>query len=130
MTESETRFEAGQSGEGSEGYIDASGADIATQPRFDEAGALGIGDRLLLQLNDGWRLVHDGSLQWTLQRRHSTPRKTAKWSGRRFHVERDPLLRSIAELCGPVDASAVETIKGWPPRYCRTFPVWQPSPHR
>jgi hypothetical protein len=73
---------------------------------------------LLLQLNVGWRLAHDGSLQWILLRRMSKLGKPAKWGGRRFHVERDPLLRSIAELCGPVDASAVETIWGWPPRYC------------
>ena len=45
--------------------------------------------------------------------------KPARWGGRRFHVERDPLLRSIAELCGP---GAIETIRAWPPAYCPGFP--------
>jgi hypothetical protein len=80
------------------------------------------GDRFLLQLNEGWRLAHDGSLQWILQRRMSKLGKPAKWGGRRFHVEREPLLRSIAELCGPADGSAVETIRAWPPGYyCPDF---------
>jgi hypothetical protein len=72
-------------------------------------------------LNKGWRLAHEGSLQWILLRRMSKLGKPAKWGGRRFHVELDSLLRSIAELCGPVDASVVETIRAWPPRYGPDF---------
>ncbi len=95
----------------------------ATHRTSNEAGAAGKGDRLLLQLNDGWRLAHDGHLQWILQRRNSRPEKPATWTGRRFHVERDALLRSIAELCGAVDPQAVETIRGWPDCY----PIWRRS---
>ena len=46
----------------------------------------------------------------------SKPGEPTKWGGRRFHVERDPLLRSIRELCGEVDPPAIEAIKGWPAR--------------
>jgi hypothetical protein len=90
---------------------------LATQHTFNEAG-----DRPILQLNDGWRIAHDGALQWVIQRSSVTRRTGARrWQGRRFHVERDPLLRSIRELCDPLDQSAVETIKGWPARYCPDF---------
>jgi hypothetical protein len=121
MMKSENRFEAAQSGQGADGCTGASGADLATRCTSNEVVPLEKGDRFLLQLNIGWRLAHDGSLQWILQRRMSKLGKPAKWGGRRFHVERDPLLRSIAELCGPVDARTVETIRAWPPRYCPDF---------
>jgi hypothetical protein len=90
---------------------------LATQHTFNEAG-----DRPILQLNDGWRIAHDGALQWVLQRSSVNRRTSARrWQGRHFHVERDPLLRSIRELCGDVDEAAVETIKGWPSRYRAGF---------
>jgi hypothetical protein len=117
MVESGSRFEAAASADSPEGYAEASGPDLATPCTPNEAAASENGDRQLLRLNDGWRLAHDGSLQWILQRRMSKPGKPAKWGGRRFHVERDPLLRSIRELCGDVDQSAAETIMGWPRRY-------------
>jgi hypothetical protein len=47
----------------------------------------------LLRLDDRWRVAHDGRLQWVLQHR-----KGDNWYGRRFHSERDPLLRSVAEF--------------------------------
>ena len=122
MLKSENRFGTAQSDQGAEGCTGASGADLATRCTSNEVVPLEKGDQFFLQLNDGWLLTHDGSLQWILQRRMSTLRKPARWGGRRFHLERDPLLRSIAELCGPVDASAVETIRAWPPRYCPNFP--------
>ena len=121
MMKSENRFEAAQSAQDAEGCTGASGTDLATRCTSNEVVPLEKGDRFLLQLNEGWRLAHDGSLQWILQQRMSKLGKPAKWGGRRFHVERDPLLRPIAELCGPVDASAVETIRAWPPRYCPDF---------
>src|SRR4029450_5580101 len=109
MVESRSRFEAAPSADGP----GAAGPDLATQHTFNEAGG-----RPILQLNDGWRIAHDGALQWVLQR-SSVNRSTSarRWQGRRFHVERDPLLRSVSELCGSVDQSAVDTIKLWPPRY-------------
>ena len=107
----ENRFEAAQSGQDAEGCTGASGAHLATRCTSNEVVLPEKGDRFLLQLNEGWRLAQDSSLQWILQRRMSKFGKPVKWGGRRFHVERDPLLRSIAELCGPVDASADETIR-------------------
>ena len=117
----ETRFEAAQSDQDAEGCTGGSGTDLATRCTPNEVVPPEKGDRFLLQLNEGWRLAHDGSLQWILLRRMSKRGKPAKWGGRRFHVERDPLLRSIAELCGPVDANATETIRAWPPRYSPDF---------
>ena len=122
MSKSENRFEAAQSDQDAEGCTGASAADLATHCTSNEVVRLEKGDRLLLRLNVGWLLAHDGSVQWILQRRMSKLGKAAQWGGgRRFHVECDPLLRSIAELCGPVDASAVETIRAWPPRYSPGF---------
>src|SRR4029453_11180525 len=113
MVESRSRFEAAPSADGPGGYPEAAGPDLATQHTFNEAG-----ERPILQLNDGWRIAHDGALQWVLQRSSVNRRTSARrWQGRHFHVERDPLLRSIRELCGDVDLSAAEGIKGWPPRY-------------
>jgi hypothetical protein len=119
--EGRNRFGAAESADSPEGYAVASGPDLATRCTPNEAAAAEKGVRLILRLNDGWRLAHDESLQWILQRRMSKPGKPAKWGGRRFHVERDPLLRSIRELCGPVDESAVETIRDWPRRYRPDF---------
>jgi len=111
--ESRSRFEAAPSADGPGGYPEAAGPDLATQHTFNEAG-----DRPILQLNDGCRIAHDGALQWVLQRSSVNRRTSARrWQGRRFHVERDPLLHSIRELCGDVDQSAAEIIKGWPPQY-------------
>jgi hypothetical protein len=44
-------------------------------------------------------------------------REGKNWIGRRFHGERDQLLRSIRELCGAVDPATVETIRSWLSRY-------------
>jgi hypothetical protein len=58
-------------------------------------------------LNSHWAVGDDGALQWLLLRRAGN-----NWHPRRFHVERDALLRSICELCGAVDAAAIATIRG------------------
>jgi hypothetical protein len=68
-----------------------------------------------MTLNARWRVAHDARLQWILQYRYG--KAATAWRGRRFHVERDPLLRTIRELCGPVDPAAVGMIKAWPARY-------------
>jgi hypothetical protein len=66
----------------------------------------------LLALSDHWRVAHDGRLQWIVEQRRGR-----RWRGRRFHVERDALLRSIAEMYGPIDPATVATIQAWPARY-------------
>ena len=77
-----------------------------------EPTAAQSGDMPLLPLSDRWRVAHDGRLQWIVEQRRGR-----RWRGRRFHVERDALLRSIAEMCGPVEPAAVATIRAWPARY-------------
>ncbi len=72
----------------------------------------GHGDVPKLQLNDRWRIADDGRLQWILQYRYGED--AAAWRGRRFHVERDALLRSIRELCGAVDPAATAAVAIWP----------------
>jgi hypothetical protein len=68
--------------------------------------------RPALRLNSCWAVSDDGSLQWLLLRRAG-----GNWHPRRFHVERDALLRTIHELCRAVHPVAVNTIRGWPLRY-------------
>ena len=59
-------------------------------------------------LNSDWAVGDDRALQWLLLRRAGD-----EWHPRRFHVERDALLRSIRELCDPVDPVAVDTVRTW-----------------
>jgi hypothetical protein len=68
--------------------------------------------RPVLKLNPHWAVGDDGALQWFLLRRAGND-----WHPRRYHTERDALLRSICELCGAVDAAVVGTIRGWPELY-------------
>jgi hypothetical protein len=72
------------------------------------------GDIPLLSVNDRWRVAHDQRLQWILQ-----VRRGRQWHGRRFHVERDALLRSIRELCGPAAPATLAIIARWPRLYGR-----------
>jgi len=62
--------------------------------------AVGIYEQHLIFAQLLFALPLSKNVQWILQRRLSKLGKPAKWGGRWFHVERDPLLRSIAELCG------------------------------
>jgi len=68
--------------------------------------------RPALRLNSHWAVSDDGSLQWLLLRRAGR-----NWHPRRFHVERDALLRTIRELSGAFDPAVVETIRAWPLLY-------------
>jgi hypothetical protein len=68
--------------------------------------------RPVLKLNSHWSVGDDGALQWFLLRRAGND-----WHPRRFHVERDALLRSVRELSGTVDPASIETVRGWPPLY-------------
>jgi len=58
-------------------------------------------------LNDRWRVVDDGEVQWILQVRkgQETPKSTG-WRDRRFHLSRTGLRASIGELCGSIDPEA------------------------
>jgi hypothetical protein len=68
--------------------------------------------RPVLILNADWAVGDDGALQWLLLRRAGRD-----WHPRRFHVQRDALLRSIRELCGGADPGVVETIGDWSALY-------------
>ena len=75
-------------------------------------------DSPIVLLNDGWRIAHDGELQWILQQRKGkASRKSSGWRGRSFHRRRDTLERSIRELVGPVDPAILRIIGEWPERY-------------
>lgn len=64
-----------------------------------------------INLNDRWRVSQD-DLQWVLE--HCVSVKTQRWQDRRFHQQREWLLKSIRELCGEVDKGALEAIRGFP----------------
>ena len=71
----------------------------------------------IVKLNDNWRVADDPP-QWSLQCRDGNAREKASgWAGRKFIRDRDHLLRRIRELCGEVDAEAIEVIKSWPVGY-------------
>ena len=71
-------------------------------------------DRLLIQLNDDWRVVDD-DLQYILQRRKGKARsKATGWRGRSFCRTREALLRCIREYCGPVSESALQQVQALP----------------
>jgi hypothetical protein len=70
-----------------------------------------------VRLNAQWRVRDDGAVQWVLELRHSKPGKAERWSGRRFHVERAALLRSINELCRSVDPHHLAAIAALPKVY-------------
>jgi hypothetical protein len=72
-----------------------------------------MSDTPILDLNDTWRVAHDGRLQWILQRRA----KNGVWHGNAYCVTQAALLRNIRERCGPVDPAAVKVIEGWHPTY-------------
>jgi hypothetical protein len=71
-------------------------------------------ERLLIQLNAGWRVVDD-DLQYILQRHKGNARKKATgWSGRSFCRTLEVLLRGIREYCGPVDDDALQKVRALP----------------
>ena len=69
-------------------------------------------------LNERWRVIDDGELQWILQVRKGRERsKSSGWEGRSFHTSRTTLLREIARLCGAVDPNGLKTVETLPPSY-------------
>lgn len=64
-------------------------------------------DKPILQLNDRWRLAHDGNLQWVLQVRKGQARaKASGFVSKRFYTSRTALMAAVATLCGSVSPSA------------------------
>jgi hypothetical protein len=82
----------------------AAGADHLTPPDYRS--------RPVLVLNSHWAVGDDGVLQWLLLRRAGRD-----WHPRRFHVQRDALVRSIRELCRGVDPGVIETLGAWSALY-------------
>jgi hypothetical protein len=72
-------------------------------------------DADVVPLNAAWRVRADRGVQWLLE--HRKPGQP--WRGRRSHVDRDSLLRSIREVCGEVDEAAVAIIAGFTRFYGR-----------
>ena len=73
--------------------------------------------RVIVQLNDRWRITDDG-VQWILQRRESrsTDRGTG-WKGRSYCTQRATLLRDIRGYCGDADPHAHRQIEALPERF-------------
>lgn len=72
---------------------------------------------IIARLNGRWLLADDG-IQWILAvRRGLKGAAGTKWSGRRFHRCRTSLIRSIGELCVPVDPGAMAIVRTLPDRY-------------
>ena len=71
-------------------------------------------NRLIVQLNERWKVVDD-PLQWILQRRKGSPRKkNSGWQGRSFCRTREALLRCVREYCGEVDPAALDKLHELP----------------
>jgi hypothetical protein len=70
--------------------------------------------RLLIQLNDKWRVVDD-DLQYVLQRRKGAARsKATGWKSRSFCRTREALLRCVREYCGSVAGDALHRVRALP----------------
>mgnify|MGYP003375773489 CR=1 FL=1 len=64
-------------------------------------------DKPILQLNDHWRLAHDGQLQWVLQVRKGQVRaKASGFVSKRFYTSRTALMAAVATWCGVISPSA------------------------
>jgi hypothetical protein len=71
-------------------------------------------DRLVVQLNERWRVIDD-PLQWILQRKKGNSRtKNTGWSCRFFCLSRDGLLQSVREYCGEIDPDARAKLRALP----------------
>ena len=82
-------------------------------------------DTPILQLNDRWRIAHDGEVQWVLQeRKGKASRKSSGWRGRSFNRRRHALERSIREHTDSVDPAALAIIAEWPERYSNFLTAW------
>ena len=76
----------------------------------DAAALAPAPSRLVLELNDRWRLTED-DLQWVLQRKAAGGR----WICSRFCRSRAGLQRCVSELCGhEADPAVPAQIADWP----------------
>ena len=73
--------------------------------------------RVIVQLNDRWRITDDG-VQWILQHRQSrsTDRGTG-WKGRSYCTQRGTLCRCIRDHRIDVEPQALHRLDALPPRY-------------
>ena len=77
-----------------------------------------MADKPLLQLNDRWRIAHDGKAQWILQVRKGNPRaKASGYASKKFYLRRTPLIAAIDEYCGDVAGHKTWILASWPERY-------------
>ena len=79
-------------------------------------------------VNDRWRVMDDGALQWILQHRRQDKRAVAPskrfggdWYARSYCNTRRALLRCIKEYCGDVDPEAVARIETLPARHPQPY---------
>jgi len=67
----------------------------------------------IVQLNDRWRVNGTDGMQWQLEQRAAQGR----WRPKKFHAERDCLLKSIRRMCGEASPAAIARIRLWPAIY-------------
>jgi hypothetical protein len=68
-------------------------------------------DKPILQLNDRWRLAHDGQLQWVLQVRKGHARvKASGFASKRFYTSSTALTSAVTRLCGVITPAAEQAL--------------------
>jgi hypothetical protein len=86
-----------------------------SDPRTIQVARARTGRNIIVTvLTNRWR-VTDDPIQWILEVRKGGKRQKASgWRGRSFCRSRTSLQRCIRELCGAVDAAALDIIDGLP----------------
>lgn len=76
-------------------------------PRSNEAS---------ITINNRWRVRDDG-LQWVVECmiREPKPGKYSGWNAKKFHVERDALIRTIREIGITIGTATVNKLEQLPP---------------
>ena len=72
---------------------------------------------VIVVMNARWR-VTDDLRQWIVEVRKGQQRdKASGWAGRRFHLQRTALIRSVQELCAPLEPEALEALRSLPAQH-------------
>jgi hypothetical protein len=73
--------------------------------------------RLLVRLNDDWRVTEDSSQRILQKRKGNARSKNAGWKCHSFCRVRAVLLRRVRERCGPVSQEALSILETLPEHY-------------
>ena len=70
---------------------------------------------IVARLSDAWRVVvcrH--GIQWILQRKDARRSGRTRWTGVRYFLTREALIRVSRTLCGRIDSAAMATVAALP----------------